>query len=51
MIVDKRKFPQFVPVGEYRIDIRLFTNMNGTEEFIFMTQDYYEVKPLGALQF
>ena len=51
MIIDSSKFPKFVPIGEYRLDTKYFTYMNGEEEFIYMTQDYIEVKPLGALQF
>ena len=51
MVVDTSRFPKFVPIGEYRLDFKFFTYMNGKEEFIMLIQDYIEVKPLGALQF
>lgn len=51
MIIDTTKFPQFIPIGEYRIDLNFSTYMNGYEEFVLLHQDYIEVKPLGALQF
>lgn len=51
MVFDSKTLPPFMPVGEYRIDVQLFTNMNGKEEFIMMSQDYIEVKPLEIIQF
>lgn len=51
MAVDWSTFPKFVPVGEYRLDTKTYTFMNGVEEFITWTQDFAEVKPLGAIQF
>lgn len=51
MIMDTSNFPQFLPIGDYRFDIGLVTYMNGEEEFILLTQDFYEVKPLGVIQF
>lgn len=51
MIVNITSFPLFIPVGEYRIDLKTSTFMNGIEEFIMLNQEYFEVKPLGALQF
>lgn len=51
MVFDKSNFPQFVPVGEYRVDVTIFVTKNGKEEFLFLYQEYIEVKPLGILQF
>lgn len=51
MMFSSKKFPPFVPVGEYRLDTQYFTYINGKEEFIMMNQDFLEVKPLGILQF
>lgn len=51
MLFNAQEFPIFVPVGEYRIDLRYFTYMNGDEEFMMLIQDFVEVKPLGILQF
>lgn len=51
MIMETSTFPQFLPIGEYRLDIRCVTHMNGEEEFVILTQDYYEIKPLGTEQF
>lgn len=51
MTMDWSRFPKFVPIGEYRLDVRTYTFMNGIEEFLTVNQDYAEVKPLGALQF
>lgn len=51
MVVDISAFPQFIPIGEYRVDIKTFTFMNGYEEFVMLNQEYFEVKPLGAMQF
>lgn len=49
--VDTSKFPQFVPIGEYRIDASFLTLMNGPEELVFTFQSFLEVKPLAAEQF
>lgn len=51
MPLDSRKFPKFLPIGEYRMDSRYSTYMNGKEEFIMLLQDYIEVKALGILEF
>lgn len=51
MTVDTSNFPQFLPPGQYRLDSKYFTYMNGKEEFIAMIQDYMDVTPLGAEQF
>lgn len=53
-IIDTTKFAQFtkfVPVGEYRVDTKVFSYMNGKEELVLTYQSFIEVKPLGALQF
>ncbi len=49
--VDTSRFPQFIPVGEYRVDSKLLTVMNGPEEFLFTFQSFVEVKPLSAAEF
>lgn len=51
MIVDTSNFPQFAPIGDYRLDYYYFTIINGKREFEKLLQDYWEVKPLGAMQF
>lgn len=51
MVIDTTKFPQFLPIGEYRIDDTIYTYINGKEEFVLLYQDYIEVKPLGILEF
>lgn len=51
LTVDTSKFPQFIPVGEYRVDSTFSTYMSGHEEFVFTYQSFVEVKPLGAEQF
>lgn len=48
MIVDTSNFPQFVPIGDYRLD---YTLLNGKREFLLFLQDYWNVKPLGAIEF
>lgn len=50
-IVNTEKFPQFVPIGEYRLDTIISTFMNGKEEFVLLYQCYIEAKPLGIMQF
>lgn len=51
MLIDFSKYPQFMPIGEYRMDLSFSTYMNGYEEFVWLHQDFIEVKPLGILQF
>lgn len=49
--MDISNFPQFVPIGDYRVDVQIFTYINGEEEFILLAQEFFEVKPIGAMQF
>lgn len=51
MLIDSSSFPQFVPVGEYRLETKIYTYMNGEEEFILLIQDYIEAKALGIERF
>lgn len=51
MIVDTSLFPPFVPIGDYRLDYTYYTLLNGKKEFLLFLQDYWNIKPLGAIEF
>lgn len=49
--MDTADWPQFLPIGDYRINIRFVTSVDGKDEFLFLTKDYYEVRPIGLIEF
>lgn len=43
-------FP-LIPVGEWRFDVVVRKNINGSDEFILSFSIFYDIKPMGIVEF
>lgn len=40
-----------IPIGEWRLDLTISKNINGSKEVVLSWSDYYEIKPTGIIEF